>query len=813
MRPRATVFRFIRYRFDRQKKRAIFDYEIAFANRSPLRFQETLLLPKAPRRLDTKALARFLEPLHLILGISYYKLYCPATIEHPYALSKDQAVFWNTVYRKGLGEFLFRNNLDPKRIARFSYTKKSTLPVRIPVTDRLLVGIGGGKDSIVASELLKDFDTTSFLLETQRKDPISEEVMQVIGRPKLVLKRILDEQLFQEHDGAYNGHVPVSAVFAFVGLFTAALYGYRYIVVGNEHSSSFGNIEYKGESVNHQWSKSAEFEAMLQAYTRTYITPDITYFSLLRQFYEIRIAKLFAAQKKYFAVFSSCNRSFRVFKERSGKRWCGECAKCSFVFLMFAPFIKRTELVKIFKKDLLADAALVPMYEDLLGFGTMKPFDCVGTFEESRAALYLASKTYRDTAVVKALMPRIKDGERLAREVLMTVPAPTLPSPFRFLGIDSVALLGYAKEGKITERYLRKRYPKLKIGILDKTRDPRYLDHQGEYDLAVKTPGIPKEKVTIPYVTATNLFFAENKNFTIGITGSKGKSTTTSLVYAILCAAGKKARLLGNIGNPMLGALLEKRDPKEIDVIELSSYMLDDIEYSPNVAVLLNLFPEHMDYHGSIERYYAAKRNIFKFQKPGDIALTFPFTEKLPLKPEEIPLAGAHNLRNVQAAVAVARALKIPESAIKKGIRNFKPLSHRLELVGEYKGIRFYDDAISTTPESTMEALKALKGVDTIFLGGEDRGYDFSKLEQALKKANVRNVVLFPDTGSRMLKNKKAFNILETRSMEKAVAFAYKHTKTEKICLLSTASPSYSLWKNFEEKGNEFKKLAKKLSK
>ncbi len=148
----------------------------------------------------------------------------------------------------------------------------------------------------------------------------------------------------------------------------------------------------------------------------------------------------------------------------------------------------------------------------------------------------------------------------------------------------------------------------------------------------MKTPGIQKAKVTIPYVTATNIFFSEiqkNKNLTIGITGSKGKSTTSSLVYEILKAAGKKVQLIGNIGNPMLEVLFKKPDPKEIFVIELSSYMLEDIEYSPNIAVLLNLFPEHMDYHGGTENYYAAKKNIFKFQGTSDIAVYPPFKEKI----------------------------------------------------------------------------------------------------------------------------------------------------------------------------------------
>jgi len=259
----------------------------------------------------------------------------------------------------------------------------------------------------------------------------------------------------------------------------------------------------------------------------------------------------------------------------------------------------------------------------------------------------------------------------------------------------------------------------------------------------------------------------------------------------------------------MLEILLKKVNPDEIFVIELSSYMLDDIEYSPNIALLLNLFPEHMDYHGGVENYYSAKKNIFKFQKPGDLAIKPPFTEKIPLKNSEISLLGTHNLENIRAAIKIARFFKISDSAIKKAIKNFKSLPHRLEFIGTFKGIKFYDDAISTTPESTIMAIKTLKDVDTIFLGGEDRGYDFRELEKTLKIYKIKNIVLFPESGSRILKSRKDFNILETRSMKEAVNFAFKNTLKGKICLLSTASPSYSVWKNFEEKGDLFQELVK----
>lgn len=819
--PKAKVFKFLDYKLDSSGKEIEFNYRMEFFNRESLDFTDKIILPQKVKNISSAELSRYLEPLHLILGISYYKLYCPSKIQTPYHLSNEQADFWYTVYAKGLGEFLYKNKLDVKMIARFPIKRssKNAIPDNLngfnfkPDNKRVLLGIGGGKDSIVAAELLKGkYETASFLVETQKEDPLTRKVMQEIGNDQIIIQRFLDQKIFVQHEGSYNGHIPISAVFSFMGLLAARLYGYRYFVVGNEQSSNFGNLKYRGITINHQWSKSMEYEAMLQAYTRLFITPHITYFSILRQFNEIRVAKMFSQYKKYFPLFASCNRNFKVHKERPDSLWCGECPKCAFVFLMLAAFVSKKELVKIFNKNLLNDASLLPLYRDLLGYGQLKPFDCVGTFDESRSALYLASKKYKNSIVVKNFLMKIKQPDALVRDVMRTSLAPTLPAPFRFLGIDNVAILGFGHEGKVNKKFIQKFYPGLKISILDQKKDKNYLSRQNEFDLAIKTPGLPKTKATIPYVTATNLFFANIDNYTIGVTGTKGKSTVVSLIYEMLKAGGKKVRLLGNIGHPMLEVLLGETDPKEIFVIELSSYMLDDIEYSPNVAVLLNLFPEHMPYHGGLENYYSAKKNIFKFQAPGDTAFTKYHEVKLPVQDVDIPLLGQHNKNNIKAAVKAARLLGIKEKAIARAIKAFKPLPHRLEYIGNFKKVDFYDDAISTTPESTIQAIKTLKKVDTILLGGEDRGYDFKNLEKELRSSGIKNIVLFPDTGRRILQSNKGFNVLKTKNMKDAVRFSYQHTAKGRICLLSTASPSYSLWKNFQHKGEEFKKYVKIFS-
>lgn len=835
------IFEFTSYKFEPEKKRASFSYKTEFEEGESLIFSETIVLPEKIdlNNIPEGLIEKLLQSLHLILGISYYKYYCATRVQVPYILSKNEANFWNIIYQDGLGEFYFRNKLDPKKSPKFSYDKNKKDEVfSLENNNKCLVALSGGKDSIVAAELLKEqgIDITTIFTETNVKSDLVDSVAEKVGSDFSKIQRFLDWQVFQKHK--YDGHIPISAIYAFLGIFYAVLYRYSYFVVANEYSSNFGNIKYKGKLINHQWSKSSEFENLFTDYVKSFISPNVKYFSLLRPFYEIRIAELFTNYKKYFSVFSSCNKNFKLVKEpfdstQGGENglWCGQCPKCVFTFTMLSAFLTKEELVGIFKKNLYQDESLLFLFKDVLGLGKMKPFDCVGTFEESKAAFILSAPKFKNDFIIKNLLSKTKIKKETIKELFKTQNSPNIPKQFIFSGMKNVLILGYGREGKISRKFIENNYLNILTGVADEKFGKDYLKKQKDFDMAIKTPGIQKNLVKIPYTTATNIFFAEAKklgNKIIGITGSKGKSTTSSLIYSILEKAGKNVKLLGNIGNPMLESLLEKVEENEIFVVELSSYQLDDIGFSPEIAVVTNLFPEHMDYHQGIKNYYYAKKNIINFQNAKDIfvynqndknlvswtkearAKSIPFANADLLENITLPLIGEHNKENARAAIAVAKEFNISDSDIKTAIENFKPLPHRLEYIGEFKGIKFYDDAISTTPESTIMAIKTLKNVDTIFLGGEDRGYNFSQLEKIIKRYKISNIVLFPDSGKKI--KVKGVNVLKTKNMKDAVNFAYKHTAQGKICLLSCASPSYSLWKNFEEKGEEFKKFIEHFS-
>lgn len=448
----------------------------------------------------------------------------------------------------------------------------------------------------------------------------------------------------------------------------------------------------------------------------------------------------------------------------------------------------------------------------------------------------------------------------------------------------NVLILGFGREGQTTYNTLRQFFPGMPLVISDRDimlttkhpflrsdsklslqLGPTYLDHLQDFDLIIKSPGVsPQQFPFTPspelMTSQTELFIKAFRDQVIGVTGTKGKSTTATLIQHLLKGHFSDVLLAGNIGTPPFG-MMDSISPDTIIVYEMSSHQLEQTQVSPHIAVMLNIFQEHLDHYPSYEAYQDAKMNICRYQKPGDwliyiddnallselISRDKPSTSLIPVCLEEktgqgcwikdgtiffskqgdavkvmeitaeFPLKGEHNLLNILASVAVCKILGVPDPAISKGLYDFHTLEHRIEWIGNYNGIEFYNDSIATIPEASLAAIKALQEVDTLILGGMDRGIDYSLLAEELPGSAIRNIIFVGKAGERihelLLKSGDyRQNLFTASNYEEVVRLAMKHTAKGKICLLSPAAASYDWFRNFEERGSIFKKLVKEYS-
>lgn len=354
-----------------------------------------------------------LQAIHIALGISYYKLFVPPTIEHPYAMTAETADFWNTIWRRGLGEFLYTNKLDIEKLAQFKQQDglKPTGEKTTAWQQKAMLGLGGGKDSVVGGELLKAINVPfeAFVLATGEHLGQTKEVATAMSVPINAIERRIDKTLLKlnERADAYTGHIPISIIFALVGSILAANNRYSYTVVANEASASTPQINSNGNHVNHQWSKSFESEQGLQNYLHQTVSRQLTYFSAIRPLNSVTVAKLFSNYPTYFTKFTSDNFVFRIDQsKRPNGRWSLNSPKSLSSFILLAPWLNEASLREIFSRNFLNEDTLVELFLRLVGKQGTPPLDCVGTIKELKASLntLVQQKRFTDSYLVKSII-------------------------------------------------------------------------------------------------------------------------------------------------------------------------------------------------------------------------------------------------------------------------------------------------------------------------------------------------------------------------------------------------------------------------
>lgn len=421
-----------------------------------------------------------------------------------------------------------------------------------------------------------------------------------------------------------------------------------------------------------------------------------------------------------------------------------------------------------------------------------------------------------------------------------------------FLSGHSILILGFGREGKSFLNFLQANLPDAKVAIADQNDiqvdgvetfcGPDYLSHVADFDIIVKSPGVSikdqlddsqKAKIT----SCTDLFLRFCQNPIIGVTGTKGKSTTSSLVYHILRENQHDAIFAGNIGKCCFD-IIDDLHENTVVVLEISCHQLEYVQASPHIAILLNLYEEHFDHYAKPDDYFTAKKNIFHFQHSNDLLIYGDIFQhahheeidampmhKIDLMHDHIvdfdkiqtTLIGEHYKYDIAAAIAACEELGLSEEQCLTAVSSFKGLRHRLEFVGEFNHIKFYNDSIATAQEAVISAIKAVPDTDTIILGGMDRGLNYSPLVEFIRHSKIRNVILLPETDASFQRifDEAPFsqNIVHVANMQEAVMTAYQLTAEGHSCLLSPAAASYNSYKNFEERGDDFCRLVTECAK
>ncbi|MBQ9311660.1 MAG: UDP-N-acetylmuramoyl-L-alanine--D-glutamate ligase [Bacteroidales bacterium] len=875
-------YEYFRYEFLADKSVSV---EFCFTCKD-IEFRPTLSFNSFHLSKDTHLSKQQIDVLVFNMGmvelISYWKAFASPMVNIKCGkLSDKQVEFFKKLYWNGLGEYFYLNGLvgygkeeDLVNIDTFLQIESSGEEYKkqqYNLEEEFIVPIGGGKDSVVSVELLRGIGKriTPLVINSRKATKDCLKVAKL--NQALEIKRVIDKNLLElNKQGFLNGHTPFSAMLAFTSLFSSALCGKKHIALSNEDSANESTVvELK---INHQYSKSLEFENDFRAYYKEFIGEEFDYFSLLRPISELRIAEIFS-QLPYLQVFKSCNVGSKE------DIWCGHCPKCLFAFIILSPFIEPEKLEQAFSKNLFADDSLLKSLKELDGEYEVKPFECVGTVNEVNVALSMRVKNFavKEEDKLLSYWQNSKIGKQYIGKDFSSLlesenSANNLPMDLkdifknrysiikkaelsRELSDKRIGIMGLGREGISTYKLLSKILPNANFVLFDQNKDINLqnfdvdnynkvvFSEKSDYkkinslcDIIFLTPGIAiKDLEDIDLNKISNqcdIFLSLFKQQTIGISGTKGKSTTSTLVYQMIKEQNENVLLAGNIGVPVFD-IIDKINKDTVIVLELSCHQLHNIKTSPKVSVLLNIFQEHLDHYTSYEDYQLAKLNlltkgeeddIFIYNKESEIINHW--VEHFNLKRQyknfaineysfstPLYLKGEHNKGNILAALLAVTSFGYDTTRALDVAIHFHGLNHRLQFVARKNDVDYYNDSISTIPQATLQAMKALQNVSVLILGGMDRGIDYSEIIKVLDYG-VKHIAFVGKAGKRMydilIERKKDLDYILSDDWEYIIEWAEKKAEKNTCVLLSPAASSYDQFKNFEYRGRKFEELVLK---
>jgi len=404
------IYRGYSYKVVKNNLKIIFSFRLE----PDIRFRPEIIIKGINQSRFKKIGERVLNNLVFHLGLmeipSYWKAACsPEIVIRAGYLNKEQIAWWHDLTMQGMGQFFYENKINYRKPDFLRITSNPKIEVKpqeiasFELLDRYLVPLGGGKDSIVTLEKLKrqKKKINCFVVNPTKA---AKNVLRIAGiKNPVIVERKIDPALLKLNKKGYlNGHTPFTAVLSFLSVLGAVLFDYQNIAFSNEKSADEGNVRYLGKIINHQYAKTTAFERKCKTYCQKYLAKNVNYFSFLRRYTELAIAKMFTRHPKYFSVFSSCNIASKI-----GDRWCGQCPKCLFVYASLYLFLEKKQLMRIFGQDLFENKKLLPIMKSLIGQGRHKPFECVGTYQESKKAFRLSFLKAKKQGKIPYLLKRL----------------------------------------------------------------------------------------------------------------------------------------------------------------------------------------------------------------------------------------------------------------------------------------------------------------------------------------------------------------------------------------------------------------------